>query len=284
MNSRPSLRARTLAFAVDCRYLINLAALLLIVLALSHHAAGQATATILGTVTDPSGSVVPNVKVTLTQAETGEVRDVVTNDAGQYVAANLPIGHYNISAQAPGFKLTSRNNVTLNVADRARVDFQMQLGSATETVTVEANAAAVQTDTGEVSSVVTGQQITQLATNGRNVFGLEALSPGASSIQADFQVPTASGGDFNVSFNGQRVSHNLWLIDGGEAADRGGGGGAIVLPSEDAIAEFRTLTSNYSAEYGLSSAGTLSMVIKSGTSKCSRDGVLFRTQRRLGCP
>ncbi|MGB7129465.1 MAG: carboxypeptidase regulatory-like domain-containing protein [Candidatus Sulfotelmatobacter sp.] len=275
MNSRPSLRARTLAFAVDCRYLINLAALLLIVLALSHHAAGQATATILGTVTDPSGSVVPNVKVTLTQAETGEVRDVVTNDAGQYVAANLPIGHYNISAQAPGFKLTSRNNVTLNVADRARVDFQMQLGSATETVTVEANAAAVQTDTGEVSSVVTGQQITQLATNGRNVFGLEALSPGASSIQADFQVPTASGGDFNVSFNGQRVSHNLWLIDGGEAADRGGGGGAIVLPSEDAIAEFRTLTSNYSAEYGLSSAGTLSMVIKSGTSKVHATAFYF---------
>src|SRR5580692_13188004 len=141
----------------------------------------------------------------------------------------------------------------------------MNLRSTTETVTVEANTVAVQTDSGEVSSVVTGQQITQLATNGRNVFGLEALSPGASSIQADFQVPTSAGGDFNVSFNGQRVSHNLWLIDGGEAADRGGGGGADVLPSMDAIAEFRTMTSNYSAEYGLSSAGTISMVIKSGT-------------------
>ncbi len=222
-------------------------------------------ATILGTVTDPSGSVVPNVKVITTHVETGEVRSAVTNDTGQYVAADLPIGHYNVTAQASGFKLAQRKDVMLNVADRARVDFQMQLGGATETVTVEADAVRVQSDTGEVSSVVTDQQISQLATNGRNVFALEALTPGASSIQADFQVPTSSGGDFNVSFNGQRVSHNLWLVDGGEAADRGGGGGAIVLPSEDAIEEFRTMTSNYSAEYGLSSAGTISMAIKSGT-------------------
>jgi hypothetical protein len=252
----------------------SLAVLGVFLLGLSFQAFSQ-EATILGTVTDPSGSVVPNVKIRATHVETNEVRNIVTNDTGQYVVADLPIGHYNVSAQASGFKMAEHKDVVLNVADRARLDFQMELGSTTETVTVEANTVAVQTDSGEVSSVVTGQQITQLATNGRNVFGLEALSPDASSIQADFQVPTASGGDFNVSFNGQRVSHNLWLIDGGEAADRGGGGGAIVLPSEDAIAEFRSLTSNYSAEYGLSSAGTLSMVIKSGTSKVHATAFYF---------
>ena len=123
--------------------------------------------------------------------------------------------------------------------------------------------------------MITGQQVTQLATNGRSVFSLEALTPGASSIQSDFMVPTSSSSDFNVSFNGQRVSHNLWLVDGGEAADRGGGGGADVLPSEDAIAEFRTMTSNYSAEYGLSSAGTVSMVIKSGTKQLHATGYYF---------
>ncbi len=123
----------------------------------------------------------------------------------------------------------------------------------------------VQSDTGEISDVINGEQVTSLATNGRSVAELEALVPGASSAQGDFQVPTSAGGDFNVSFNGQRVVHNLWLVDGGEAADRGGGGGADVLPSLEAIAEFRTLTSNYSSEYGLSSAGTMSMVIKSGT-------------------
>ena len=215
------------------------------------------------------------MKIRITHVETNEVRNIVSNDTGQYVAADLAVGHYNVSAQASGFKMEEHKNVVLNVADRARVDFQLQVGSASETVSVEANAVRVQTDTGEVSSVVTGQQISQLATNGRNVFALEALTPGASSIQSDFQVPTSAGGDFNVSFNGQRVSHNLWLVDGGEAADRGGGGGADVLPSEDAIAEFRTLTSNYSAEYGLSSAGTISMVIKSGTKQLHATAFYF---------
>jgi hypothetical protein len=272
MNARSSQFRGVVVAMKGCGQ--SVAVLGVFLLGLSFQAFSQ-EATILGTVTDPSGSVVPNVKIRATHVETNEVRNIVTNDAGQYVVADLPIGHYNVSAQASGFKMAEHKDVVLNVADRARVDFQMELGSTTETVTVEANTVAVQTDSGEVSSVVTGQQITQLATNGRNVFGLEALSPGASSIQADFQVPTASGGDFNVSFNGQRVSHNLWLIDGGEAADRGGGGGAIVLPSEDAIAEFRSLTSNYSAEYGLSSAGTLSMVIKSGTSKVHATAFYF---------
>jgi hypothetical protein len=222
-------------------------------------------ATIVGTITDPTGAAVANATVTLTNTDTGIKRTLTTGADGQYVAPDLHIGHYNVSVNASGFKVGQQSGIVLNVGDRTRVDFKLQVGSAQEQVTVEANAVAVQTDTGEVSGVVTGQQITQLATNGRSVASLEALQPGASSIQSDFVIPTSSTGDFNVSFNGQRVVHNLWLIDGDEAADRGGGGGAIVLPSEDAIAEFRTMTSNYSAEYGLSSAGTMSMVIKSGT-------------------
>ncbi len=273
MKSRSSQFANSVVVAVNgCSR--SLAVLCVFLLGMSFHAFAQ-EATILGTVTDPSGSVVPNVKIRIIHVETNEVRNVVTNDTGQYVAADLSVGHYNVTAQASGFKMEAHNDVALNVADRARVDFQMELGSTTETVSVEANVVRVQTDTGEVSSVVTGQQISQLSTNGRNVFALEALTPGASSIQSDFQVPTSAGGDFNVSFNGQRVSHNLWVVDGGEAADRGGGGGADVLPSEDAIAEFRTMTSNYSAEYGLSSAGTISMVIKSGTKQLHATAFYF---------
>ena len=221
--------------------------------------------------------------VTITNTETGQIHNLATNSEGQYVAPELKIGHYTVRAEAKGFKVAERKGLVLQVGDRTRVDFQMEVGTTQETVTVEANAVAVQTDTGEVSSVVTGRQLTQLATNGRSVFSLEALTPGASSIQADFMVPTSAGSDFNVSFNGQRVSHNLWLVDGGEAADRGGGGGADVLPSEDAIAEFRTMTSNYSAEYGLSSAGTISMVIEIGHEAASCDSVLFWAQRRPRC-
>ena len=122
----------------------------------------------------------------------------------------------------------------------------------------------VQSESGEVSDVITGQQVTQLATNGRSVYSLATLTAGASSNMADFQSPTPVGGDSSVSFNGLRQNHNIWLVDGGEDDDRGGAGGISIMPSVDAIAEFRALTSNYSAEYGLSSAGTLTMVFKSG--------------------
>src|SRR5581483_5196457 len=232
-------------------------------------------ATIVGTVTDPSGAAVPNVSVTVMNTDTGAISHLNTNDVGQYVAADLQIGHYNVQAKSANFKLAEQKNIVLQVGDRHRVDFQLQLGNTQESVTVEATAVQVQSDTGEVSDVINGSQISNLATNGRSVAELEALVPGASSAQGDFQVPTSAGGDFNVSFNGQRVVHNLWLVDGGEAADRGGGGGADVLPSLEAISEFRTLTSNYSAEYGLSSAGTMSMVIKSGSRQLHAEGFYF---------
>ena len=153
----------------------------------------------------------------------------------------------------------------LQINDRSRIDFKLTVGSAQEQVTVEAAAIAVQSDTGEVSDVITGQQMTQLATNGRSMYSLISLTPGASSGQGDFQIPTPVGGDANVSFNGMRESHNLYLLDGSESSDRGGAGGSDVMPSLDAIAEFRQMTSNYSAEYGLSSAATMTAVIKSGT-------------------
>ena len=248
---------------------------LVLVLILFGSAALGQEATILGTVTDPSGAALPNVGVTITNVNTGTVTHLNTNDVGQYVAPDLQIGRYNVDAKAANFKLAAQKNIALQVGDRHRVDFQLQLGNTQETVTVEANAVQVQSDSGEVSDVINGSQISNLATNGRSVAELEALVPGASSAQGDFQVPTSAGGDFNVSFNGQRLVHNLWLVDGGEAADRGGGGGADVLPSEEAIAEFRTLTSNYSAEYGLSSAGTMSMVIKSGTKQLHAEGFYF---------
>ncbi len=227
-------------------------------------AASAQTATLVGTVTDPSGSVVPNVTITATHVETGQVRTTKASDAGQYVFADLPIGHYNVKAEASGFGVAQQNSVVLNVADRARIDFALKLGAATETITVEADAVRVQSENGEVSSVITGQQITQLATNGRSMYSLANLTPGASSGQADFQIPTPVGGDAAMSFNGQRMSHNLYMLDGAESSDRGGGGGSDVMPSLDSIAEFRMLTSNYSAEYGLSSAATMTAVIRSG--------------------
>lgn len=221
-------------------------------------------ATIVGTVTDPSASVVPNVAVTITNVDTGETRSSVTNDTGQYVSPGLPIGHYNVSAKATGFGQAERAGIVLNVNDRTRVDFVLKVGGTSENVTVEANAVQVQSDSGEVSTVITGQQITELTTNGRSLYSLFNLTPGASSIQGDFMVPTPVSGDANVSINGQRAGHNLQLLDGGENLDRGGSSGSV-MPSLDALQEFRELTSNYSAEYGLAGAATITTVVKSGT-------------------
>lgn len=221
-------------------------------------------ATILGTVTDPSGSVLPNVNVTITNTDTGQSRAVTTSSDGHYQAPSLTIGHYTVKAEASGFESTVKNDVVLYVGALQRVDFAMKVGSISEKVTVEANPISVQSDTSEISNVITGDQVTQLATNGRSLYTLFALTPGASSVQGDFITPTAVSGDSNVSINGSRAGHNLQLIDGGENLDRGGSS-ASVMPSLDAIAEFRNMTSNYSAEYGLSSAATITQVVKSGT-------------------
>ena len=223
-------------------------------------------ATIVGTVTDQTGAVVANAKITATNTETGVARTATTNDAGQYVLQSVHIGHYNLKAEAPGLKVAEQKGLVLQVGDRTRADFAMQVGATTESVTVEAAAVRVQTDTGEQSNLITGQQISDLAVNGTSLFQLAALAPGASNDITNYKdVPV--GGDTNVSFNGQRTAHNVFMIDGGENYDRGCGGCVTTAPSSEAMAEFRQLTSNYSADYGLSAAGTVTMVIKSGTSK-----------------
>jgi len=225
-------------------------------------------ATILGTVTDPSGSAIPNVTITITNTDTHIVTHFKTNDVGQYVVPDLHIGHYDVRVESPNFKTTEEKGVVLQVGDRKRLDFQLEVGTATSVITVEGETApvAVQTDSNDISTVITGTQITQLETNGRSLYELANLVPGASSDQVDFQTPTPMGGDQTISFNGQRISHALYTIDGGEAADRGGSG-AIVMPSIDALGEFRVMTSNYSSEYGLVSGATISTALKSGTDK-----------------
>jgi Carboxypeptidase regulatory-like domain len=242
----------------------HVALLCALILGVSFQAFAQ-EATIVGTVTDPSGSVIANAKITAKNVETGLVHTISTNEAGQYALPDIHIGHYDVKAEATGFKAAEQKGIVIQVGDRARLDFQMQVGGASETVTVEAAPIRVQTDSGEVSNVITDLQVSQIAINGRSVAQLAALTPGASSEINGF-VNTPVGGDFGVEFNGLRQNHNIWLLDGGEDDDRGGAGGMSIAPSTDAIAEFRALTSNYSADFGLSSAATMTMVLKSGTS------------------
>ncbi|MGA9885106.1 MAG: carboxypeptidase regulatory-like domain-containing protein [Candidatus Acidiferrales bacterium] len=221
-------------------------------------------ATIVGTVTDPSGAAVPNAAITITNVDTGLVTHMVTDSSGDYVAPSLHIGEYTVQATAPSFKAIEQSNIVLEVGARRRVDFQLQIGAATQEVTVHANTIAVQSDSNEISTLITGKQIEALQESGQSLYNLVTLVPGASADNADVQVPTSMGGDDTISFNGQRVAHQLFLIDGGEADDRGGSG-AIVMPSEQALSQLRVMTSNYTAQYGTESGATTSMVVKSGT-------------------
>ncbi len=221
--------------------------------------------TIVGTVTDPSGAPVPDASIVITDLDTSTVTHVTSNASGEYTAPGLPVGHYTITCELKGFKKFEQTSTPLNVGDRRTVDVKLEIGSTTETVVVQAEAVQVQSESGEVSDVITGQQVTQLATNGRSIYALTALIPGSSSNMSDFQSPTPVGGNSDVSFNGLRTSHNLYMIDGGEDLDRGGSGNISVMPSIDAVGEFRAMTSNYSAEFGLASGATMTMVFKSGT-------------------
>ena len=153
----------------------------------------------------------------------------------------------------------------MKLAQTVQENAVLQVGAGTQTVTVEADTLHLQTETNEVSNLITGQQMTQLATNGRNMVSLTTLGTGVSNNLPSFNGVTAQGSGFGLSFNGMRPDHNDWLIDGGEAYDRGSGGKFDLMPSMDVLAEFQTLSSNYSPDYGISSGGTVTMVLKSGT-------------------
>src|ERR1035441_8444038 len=136
-------------------------------------------ATIVGTATDPSGGAVPNVSITITNTQTNQVSRVTTNSEGQYLAPSLQIGRYSVRAEMAGFKKAEQTDLVLAVGDRARVDFKMEIGTAQESVTVEASPVAVQSESGEISDVITGTQISQLATNGRSLYSLAIMTAGA---------------------------------------------------------------------------------------------------------
>jgi hypothetical protein len=224
----------------------------------------QDNATISGTVTDASGAVVPNADIALTNPGTGQIRESKSNEAGLFRFANLGVGTYSLTATASGFQKFTRTGIVLNVAQTLGVDVTLTVGSTEQSVTVESQALQVQTETSEVSTLISGEQVRQLATNGRNVVQLAALGLGVSNQLASFGGIDALTSSNALSFNGQRVAHNVYLIDGAEQNDRGCGGCFMNLPSQDAIGEFQTLGSNYAADYGIGSGGTIVMVLKSG--------------------
>jgi Carboxypeptidase regulatory-like domain len=237
--------------------------LLLAIITVAAHA--QQNSEIVGTVTDKQGAVVSGAKVSLTEPTTGLVKESVSNESGLFSFPGLNLGTYDLKVSATGFETFVQQGLQLNVSQTLRADAQLTVGSVSQTVTVAANAIQVQADSNVVSTLINADQIANLATENRNFAALAALGLGVSSALPANNTPTSVASNFTISVNGLRQSHNIWLIDGGEADDRGGAGGMSIMPSQDAIAQFETLSSNYPPDYGISSGATITLGIKSGT-------------------
>ncbi len=218
----------------------------------------QDNATITGLITDASGALVPNANITITQNATGQKRETISNSSGTYRFANVGIGTYTLTVVAKGFQNYSKTGIVVNVAATVEVNMALTVGSQTQTVTVAADALQVQTETSEVSTLISGEQVAQLATNGRNITSLAALGLGVSNTLPPFGGVNALTSANGISFNGYPPTHNIYMIDGGEQNDRGCGGCFMNLPSQDAIAQFQTLDSNYSPIMELAPAGPFS--------------------------
>jgi hypothetical protein len=220
------------------------------------------TASLGGTILDPSGAAVPGAVVRIVNADTGAAFEQKSDQEGHFRAPSLTPGVYNVVIEAKGFKQTRRNGITLLVDQDAVVDFTLELGAASETLTVTTEAPLLDSATSDVGQVVVAEGIENMPLVDRNPFSLILLSSGVSgTVGTDFH-----GLQFNV--NGQRSGTTDLLLDGVPAAPPTDSYNAITtFPSVDAIQEFKVQTAGYSAEFGASGAGIINLVYKSGTNQ-----------------
>jgi len=235
------------------------------------HAQSSTTGNISGTVRDPQGSAVPKAEVTLTEEKTGASRTVNANEDGFYSAPAMPAGVYTISTSPAGFKKTVTTGVQLTVSENKTVNLDLQVGQVTETVTVTSEAAPVELRSGEVSSLISEKQVTELPLNGRNYAQLALMVPGVSPV-----TQAGAGGAFatrgtglnsgvDMSVNGNQSNSNLWTVDGVNNMDVGSNRTLLVFPSVDSIQEFRVERNSFSAEFGQAQGAVVNLITKGGS-------------------
>ena len=245
-----------------------LSPLLGIFLAAAAFASGP-TGTITGTVTDPSGAVVPKARITVLNEATNAIRNAETNDDGDFTVALLPPSRYRVTAESPGFRKSIFGDITVDVDQTVRADFALEVGAATEEVRVKDTPPAIQTDTSTLGQVVNNRLVQELPLNERNFLNFALLVPG-SQLPAEGSQNSTQGGALSV--NGAREQSNNFLLDGVDNNDPYINQ-YVALPSVDAIQEFKVQSSDYSAEYGRGGGAQINVVLKSGTN--AFHGTLF---------
>src|SRR5437660_12329286 len=267
------LTKRTLIVAIFCSVTFFISPLLY----------GQANGSFLGTVSDKTGSVISGAAVTVTSQGTGLSRETKTDDTGHYLTPLLPVGNYTIRVNSQGFKTVEQTDIRLQVNEQREVDFTLVPGSVTEAVEVSATEVAVETSTPTLGQVITAEQVADLPLNGRNFVQLATLTPGTtqetnpqSFFNNGLSSEVSARGTYSLSVGGSRAQSTDWLFDGNDNNELTAGGIAII-PSIDAIQEFKVLTYNYSAEYGTRAGPTVLVTTKSGSN--NHHGSLFEFLR-----
>jgi hypothetical protein len=228
--------------------------------------AQSTTASLLGIVHDPSGSVVPSAVITATNTQTSFTRTTQTDSEGNYLLPNLPIGPYQLKVSAPGFQTFVQTGITLVVSQNARVDAALAVGATSQTVQVDAQATGVDTHSASMGELVSRERIQELPLNGRNALTLAAVVPGVTNIINPPTVQTQSRGGAGLTISGGRDTQNEFRFDGTSWKNITQNT-SLNLPSPDALQEFQILTSSPSAEYGRNSGGIVISVTRSGSNQ-----------------
>jgi hypothetical protein len=230
-------------------------------LAITIPAYGQEiTGNISGAVTDPTGAAVPGAKAVVTNTLTGVDRTTTTTSAGVFFFTALPTGDYRLTVEKEGFRRSETTGIHLSVNDKLSFPVVLSLGAVTESVTVESTAVRLQTETGEVSNLISNTSMDRMPLNGRNFSQLVDMVPG---VVPDSGRLTTGG--TAVSVNGNLSVSNYFMIYGTFDMDNGSNNGLLVTPSVDSIEEFKILRNNYSSEFGSATGAIVNVVTKSGT-------------------
>ena len=253
----------------------RLALILILSLLAAPLAAQRFTASIRGAVTDPNGDAMPGATVNLEGTETGLNRTTFTNAAGLYTFTDLPVGLYEVAVSLDGFKSSVVSDIDLHVADVREVSVQLELGSVEDTITVEAEAIPVDTLSGEVSGLISGEQIRELPLNGRNFVQLTLLQPGVSAPEGFDTKNKGLLAGVDLSISGSGTTGNLWTVDGANNNDVGSNRTILIYPSVDAIEEFKIHSNSYSAEFGGAGGGQINIVTRGGTNDFSGSAYMF---------
>jgi len=223
----------------------------------------QTTGTIRGTITDPSGAVVPGARVGAVQGGTYVARTTNTDSGGDYIFPELPVGHYTVVMDASGFKEFVTRDIEVTLGHVAVVNAQLELGTVSEVVNTEAVAPLIETTNTQLGAVVNDIAVVNLPLNARDTYQLLQLQPGVQS-QTGTGLFYGSDNTGSVSVNGGRGRSNNFMVNGGDANDQFANLPAI-QPSPDTIQEFRVVTNTFDAEFGRNSGSVVDVVTKSGT-------------------